>query len=167
MRLPRALALSACLAACEDPLRENAAETLGPEDPGVVEGPLHRPGQPCLVCHDDGRARAFSVAGTVYLSPDSEEPAPGASVLLVDAVEQRFEAVTNCAGNFFVKPEELEPVYPLWVSLRAGAWTIAMDSPVNRDGSCAGCHEPARGPASAGRVYLFSIAGEPAAAGCP
>jgi hypothetical protein len=152
-----ALLLLASLAACGDPVKDAAAKELGPESPGVAEGPLHRPGQPCLVCHDGARARAYSLAGTVYITPDSDHPAAGASVHLVDAGGRRLFAVANCAGNFFVEPEEFAPRYPLWVSLSVGSLEVAMDSPINGEGSCARCHGMAPGPASAGRVYVFPI----------
>src|SRR5262245_59193898 len=97
-------ALAAWLVGCDDPLQERAVEALGPEPFDVPEGPLHRPGQPCVLCHDGEDARAFSVAGTVYLTPDSDTPAAGASVGLVDAKGAGFVAITNCAGNFFVLP---------------------------------------------------------------
>jgi hypothetical protein len=160
------LLVAASPLACGDPVKDLAVEALGPEAPGVPEGPLHRPGQPCLVCHDGATARAYSVAGTVYLAPDAEEPAAGTSVHLIDAEGQRFTAVTNCAGNFFLQPGELDPIYPVWTALRAGTWQIAMESPIHGEGSCAGCHGLAPGPSSAGRVYVFPIAPEPPPAGC-
>lgn len=170
-RRPAALAvlslIAAALVACGDPSKDLAIEALGPESPGVAEGPLHRPGQPCLVCHDGTEARAFSMAGTVYWTPDSDEPAAGASVHLVDALERRFEAITNCNGNFFIMPEEFEPKYPSWVSIGVGSMRIVMDSPINGDGSCARCHGMSPGPESAGRVYVSPIAPEVSAQGCP
>jgi hypothetical protein len=159
--------LAACLVACEDPLKERAVEALGPEALDVPVGPLHRPGQPCVVCHEGEVARAFSLGGTVYIAPDSEEPAPGASVDLVDASGARFEALTNCAGNFFVLPEDFQPVYPLWAALRLGSHEIVMESPIHEDGSCAGCHGMKAGPESAGRVYVFPIAPELIDGRCP
>src|SRR5262245_6092986 len=97
---------AASLLGCGDPVKDLAVDALGPEAPGVPEGPLHRPGQPCLVCHDGGEARAFAMAGTVYLAPDSDLPAPGASVHMADAWGGSAVALANCAGNFFVKPED-------------------------------------------------------------
>jgi hypothetical protein len=159
--------LAAWIVACEDPLKARAVEALGPEALDVPEGPLHRPGEPCVLCHDGDVARAFSLGGTVYVAPDSERPAPGASVALVDASGARFAAITNCAGNFFVLPEDFQPVYPLWAALRLGAHEIVMESPIHEDGSCAGCHGREAGPESAGGVYLFPIAPEPLDEGCP
>lgn len=159
--------LAACLVACQDPLKEREIEAWGAEAADVPIGPLHRPGQPCVACHDGDEARAFSLGGTVYLTADSSEPAVGASVGLVDASGRGFIAVTNCAGNFFVLPEDFQPVYPLWATLRLGAHEIIMESPIHGEGSCAGCHALEAGPSSAGRVYLYPVAPEPAGGGCP
>ena len=160
--------LAASLLACGDRVKDRAIEDLGPESPDVAVGPLHRPGQPCLVCHDGAEARAFSVAGTVYWAPDSDAPAAGAAVRMIDALERPFTAIANCNGNFFVQPGEFDPKYPLWVSVGAGSLEIPMDSPINGDGSCARCHGLTPGPESAGRVYAAPIAPEePSAEGCP
>lgn len=154
--------LTAWLVACQDPGKVRAIEALGPEDIFVPEGPLHRPGQPCVLCHDGEEARAFSLGGTVYMTPDSDMPAAGSSVGLVDASGAGFIASTNCAGNFFVLPEDFQPTYPLWVSLRKEPQEIAMDSPIHGEGSCAGCHGDKSGPESAGRVYMSPLAPLPA-----
>lgn len=158
--------LAMALLGCEDPTRALAVTALGPELEGVTLGPLHRPGQPCLTCHDGATARAFSVAGTVYHALDTESPSPGALVRLADEGGGRFVAAANCAGNFFVSPEDFTPVYPLWVSLSTRTQDIAMDSPINGDGSCAGCHAVTPGPRSPGRVYVFESAAEAPAGEC-
>ena len=64
--------------ACGDPTHDRAVEVLGGEAPGVPEGPLHRPGQPCVTCHgDSGPASGeFSLAGTVYALLIASEPVP-------------------------------------------------------------------------------------------
>ena len=54
-------AAASALAACVDESHELQVQALGAEVPGVPMGPLHRPGQPCLVCHgDQGRRRTSS-----------------------------------------------------------------------------------------------------------
>lgn len=157
----------AALAGCGDPTRDALIETLGGESPGVPIGPLHRPGQPCVVCHDGDAARAFAIAGTVYWTASSKAPAPGTRVDLVDADGGKQFALTNCAGNFFVLPENLEVAYPFWVKLSAGDAEITMDSPVNGDGSCASCHEKTFSARSAGRVYLHDTPPGPPPESCP
>lgn len=145
-----------CLGACSDPVVEDAREALGPETPGVPEGPLHRPGQPCLLCHDGSGPGELemSVAGTVYKYPDGAEPLSGAYVDLIDSKGRKFSAATNCAGNFFVQPADFEPEYPLWTTLRFGGAVVDMSTPIFRDGSCARCHTQPTGPESAGQVYF-------------
>lgn len=161
------LLLGGALAACDDPVRGSEVASLGPEAPAVAPGPLHRPGQPCLVCHDGATAREFSLAGTVFWGPESDLPAPATEVLVIDSAGQELTAVTNCAGSFFVRPEEFEPAFPLWVALRRGDAEIGMDSPVHGEGSCAGCHGLRTGPASAGRVYLHPIEPTTGPGECP
>lgn len=155
------------LLGCGDPLREEASIELGPEVPGIARGPLHRAGQPCLVCHDGGAATAFSVAGTVYRLADADEPASGVVVSLIDARGAEHRAATNCAGNFFVRPGDYSPEFPLWIAIERGEWRQVMDSPVNGDGSCAACHAGDPGPASAGRVFLLPFEVGIEEEGCP
>lgn len=153
--LPNAL-LMAALSSCIDPAREQAIEALGPETPGVREGPLHRSGQPCLLCHDEaGNAPPFSVAGTVYIDAASLKPIEDVTVNLIDPLGGTFSSVTNCAGNFFVRPREYSLQGPIWVNMQREGVFREMDTPVYRDGSCAGCHGDPIGPASAGHVFLI------------
>ena len=154
-----ALGLALCVllaaASCQDPTVESAIAALGPEDRGVSPGPLHRPGQPCVLCHGDGgTARTFVVAGTIYRDKGRPTVAPGAKVLFLDADGHGFTAEANCAGNFYVEPRQWAPRFPLWVTLAAGNYTIDMESRIFRDGSCASCHFEPAGPASAGAVFL-------------
>jgi hypothetical protein len=148
--------LGPLLGACGDPVRERAVDELGPETPGVPEGPLHRPGQPCLLCHSDaGGESPFSLAGTVYLDAATATPIDGVEVHIVDSSGNKFSTVTNCAGNFIAWPADYSPDFPCWVSLRSGNVYREMSSAIYRDGSCAGCHRDPRGPSSAGHVFLI------------
>jgi hypothetical protein len=143
-------------AACSDPVRDQAIAALGDEAPGVEPGPLHRPGQPCLACHGDTHeAPVFSVAGTVYARAQGRVPVAKATVELVDSDAHHFNATTNCAGNFFIRPDEFQPHYPLWVTVAVGSQTLDMESPMFREGSCAVCHSDPKGPASAGHAYFL------------
>ncbi|MDB4983104.1 MAG: uncharacterized protein JWM82_3856 [Myxococcales bacterium] len=140
-----------------DPQHELAVEALGPEDPKVPVGPLHRAGQPCMLCHDLGQdAPPFNIAGTVYRDNLTATPLTDADVLLVDAAANHFTARTNCVGNFYVRVDEFEPVWPFWVTIRQGANDSAMGSPIHRERSCAACHFNPAGPRTAGQVYLTS-----------
>lgn len=154
-----ALFLLGMLSACADPLWQAQVATLGPEQSGTAAGPLHRAGQPCLICHSPtGDAVPLTTAGTVYRDPSAAVPSSGIEVLLIDAARRTYVAHTNCAGNFFVFPSEYQPQLPLWVSLR---YTVSglraqvdMESPMHRDGDCGACHRAAKGPSSAGPVFL-------------
>ena len=149
------LVAAALLGGCGDPVLDAQIAELGSEDPAVPEGPLHRPGQPCLLCHTSpGRAPRFTAAGTVYLRASAQEPAGGIEVRLIDAARRRFVAYTNCAGNFFVSSREYEPELPMWVSLAGQGLRIDMESPMNKNGDCAICHQRDKNPSSAGPVYL-------------
>jgi|CZKU01.1.fsa_nt_gi hypothetical protein len=145
------------VAACGDPAPDSAVAALGPEDAFTPVGPLHRPGQPCLLCHKDGgRAKPFTLAGTVYVNATSRSPPlANAEVFMLDAANAIYSATTNCAGNFFVLPGQFVPSYPVWLTLRAAGAQRDMDTPTYREGSCGACHTATIGPASPGPVYLL------------
>jgi hypothetical protein len=142
-----------------DPVHNEAIADLGPEAPGVGPGPLHRAGQPCLVCHDGSTAGpAMSAGGTVYRVLGDATPLGGASVALRDARGTTFTATTNAAGNFYVAPSSWQPVYPVRVAVAFGGKTATMTTIVGRDGSCASCHVDPKSRISAGPVYLAPVA---------
>lgn len=148
--------LIAILMACADPVLDQAIEALGPEAPGVPKGPLHRPGQPCVLCHSDaGNAPPFLLAGTVYVDAQSLIPIDDVRVDFIDSFGETFSTTTNCAGSFIVRPQEYSPASPIWVSMQREEVLREMETPIYRDGSCAGCHDDPAGPASAGHVYLI------------
>ncbi len=141
-----------------DPVLDDARSALGDEAPGVATGPLHRPGQPCLVCHDGalGDPPAFSVAGTLYLDAQGLVPVPGATLTLLGADMSTSPPVTtNDAGNFFWTSDTYLPPYPIHVSsITVGNVAISMHSHIGAEGSCAGCHVDPPGPDSPGHVYF-------------
>jgi hypothetical protein len=144
-----------------DPLRENAVEALGGEQPGVAPGPLHRPGQPCAVCHsEEGDAPAFVLAGTVFRTPTSG-PLAGATVRFIDATGAQYATRSNCVGNFFVRKAEFDPKRPLWVKIEHEGKSIEMRSAIFREASCAACHEDPPRPDKVGRVYGAEDSGAP------
>lgn len=153
--LVAAAAASLAALAC-DPVRSDAVDALGGNTPGVRNGPLHRPGQPCLLCHDGalGNPQQFSVAGTVYVDADGQTPAENAVVTLTPAKGAAYKTTTNAAGNFYIRPNELTPTYPMQVSVTYNGTSVDMTALVGRDGSCAGCHKSAPGPDSAGPIYI-------------
>jgi hypothetical protein len=146
-----------------DPVHDQAVDALGDEAPGVRRGPLHRPGQPCLRCHDGslGSPPQFTVAGTIYENQQGLTPAVDARVALTDSRGKTFSATTNAAGNFYVEPREFTPTYPMKVAVTYKGLVVKMTSNVGRDGSCAGCHTDPAGPISAGHVFIPADGGTP------
>jgi hypothetical protein len=109
-----------------------------------------------VLCHSDqGGKPVFVLAGTVFISADSPTPIEDVTVNVVDSLGNKFSTITNCAGNFFIRPNEYAPDAPLWVNLQREAVNRDMNTAIYRDGSCASCHYDPRGPASAGHVYLI------------
>jgi hypothetical protein len=157
-----ALALALLCAAC-DPVHDDAIDALGGEAPGVRKGPLHRPGQPCLLCHDGavGDPPKFTVAGTIYVEANDLTPAVGADVHLTSIDGTTFTSTTNAAGNFYVVPQQFTPEYPIKVDVTYGGVTVKMTANVGRDGSCAGCHFDPAGASSPGHIYVPPDGGTP------
>lgn len=149
------------LLACQvDPFVEAQVAALGPEARGVPTGPLHRPNQPCVLCHSaEGVAAGaaetvFSIAGTVYRDAQTTRVLAPVAVFLVDSRGRRSSVQTNCVGNFYLRPVQYEPVFPVWASLKYGsAEPRDMESPIGRDGSCAACHGDPADARAVGHVY--------------
>ena len=141
-----------------DPVTADAVTALGGELPGTRPGPLHRAGQPCLLCHDGelGDPVEFSVAGTLFVSADDKQPASDARVEITAADQTRMTFTTNAAGNFYVEAARYAPAYPLQVSVSYRGQTVTMDSLIGRDGACATCHFDPAGPKSPGHVYAIN-----------
>jgi hypothetical protein len=154
-------AISSTLGSCDapdflqDPLERAKVAALGPEDPAIPVGPLHRAGQPCAVCHRvDGLASPHTASGTVYRDPLDRIAVADVAVTLRDASGRTFTTKTNCAGSFYVKDTEFGPTSPFWVSIQLGEFPWEMSSPIHREASCAACHLDPAGPTSAGHVFL-------------
>jgi hypothetical protein len=154
--------VAAGLAAC-DPVHDQAVAALGPEAAGVPHGPLHRPGQPCTLCHDGalGDPPRFTVAGTVFVTPSSRVPAVGAVVGVTDANGASIQLLANGAGNFYVTPSDYDPAFPLQVNVTgASGGTVTMQTliggngTVEPNGGCATCHVDPAGASSPGHVCL-------------
>lgn len=137
-----------------DPVHDEAQADLGDEAPGVDPGPTHRPGQPCLLCHDGTSAPKWSVAGTIYGVLGSSSPLQNAKVALTDANGSVYTATSNEVGNFWVDDSHWSPTYPVHVAVSLGNVTSTMTTIIGRDGSCAGCHADPASRISVGRVYL-------------
>ncbi len=152
------LGAAALSASCDDPVHDSTIDALGPEDPSVPRGPNHRPGQPCVECHQsEGPASTvFLFGGTVFATQGASNPASGVTVHLTDSNGDMHDVTTNDAGNFWVTPSDWSPTLPVNVSIEdtnAGVGQ-AMNSHIGHAGSCAFCHTPNVGPTSPGPVYV-------------
>jgi hypothetical protein len=155
-------ALLLVVVACSDPVKGAQRSALGPEDPSVPKGEMHRPGQPCFVCHDD-----FAAAGTVY-QEDLVTPFEGATVTLTDAVGSQTTATTNSAGNFIIRKSDWKPTFPIGTYTDGNGNTVygvvvvgsdpnnpaQMITQIGRDLGCNSCHTADRTASSPGPVYI-------------
>ena len=159
MALTAILAVSAATGAllpgCANPVESEEIAALG--DTNVRNGPTHRPGQPCLVCHDGGVSPEFYAAGTVFSTPEEKIGVTGAVVTITDAAGHTEERTTNCAGNFYLDENSTPLQFPLHVEVQCTLpdGTVVrnvMGTRVDRDGACAGCHKDSPSQSSTGRV---------------
>jgi len=160
--------LAACIGTTP---QEEAEQALG--DDSAEEGPTHRPGQPCLVCHGEDHSpggEVFVLAGTVYRRADDVDGLEGAEVEVTEDDGDVFTVRTNRVGTFLVSVGEVDederdegwiglssaPDYPLRVVVRAaGGLEETMRNVIHREGSCAICHDRAGpGATSAGKVFV-------------
>ncbi len=139
---------------CADPVRDDAIAALGPET--SAPGPLHRPGQPCALCHDGSTAPEFAIGGTVFATQGSTDPAVGATVELDDLGGNAIcKTLTNAAGNFFLHAISCNLSGPFKPKVILGDVEADMTSRVGRDRSCATCHKGvARTAKTVEGVYL-------------
>ena len=168
---------------CVDPLKGQQIAELGDEVPGFEEMELHRPGQPCLVCHSDGGPGEpkFSFGGTLFFRPPNGDPAflvEGYTVEILDSKGDTVQATSNACGNFYIELDTFKPAYPVRTEVlgtNAEGKLITnevMTSRIARDGSCASCHLLPANFDSPGEVYVGPIEGvedplPPAEGACP
>jgi hypothetical protein len=155
--------LVAAVALACDPVHSDKVDAIGPDPSGEHNGPRHRAGQECGVCHDGalGDPSEFSVAGTIYVDQAATEAAYGAVVTLTDSKNQTYTLTANEVGNFYVSPKDYAPAYPMQVSVNYSGVNVRMNSVVARGGSCAECHKSPAGPKSAGPVFIPADGGTP------
>jgi len=141
------LAIAALTASCTDPVYDAQIQALGDEAPNVPAGDLHRPGQPCVLCHSStgpASSRQFAMAGTVFntLTPPLKGVG-GVEILMVDSngSSPKNPIFTNSAGNFFVDTQDWpELAFPVKVHIYKEGLRRPMVSHISREPSCAGCH---------------------------
>ncbi len=162
------VALAPVTACTFDPVHQNLVDQLGPEAANIPKGELHRAGQPCVVCHgDEGPANAkFSIAGTVFYGPGTMTngqlfgPLAGTTVYLEDDNQTKFQVTTNCVGNWWVRPQDWQPAFPVLVTIAGptsagGSAQQSMRSHIGREASCGMCHQVASYPTQPGAVVNY------------
>lgn len=160
-------ALLLLLCACGDPLNDGKIAELGDEQEGFPPSDVHRPGQPCVLCHSEygGAEPELSIGGTLFLEPtggDLPVPVEGYTIRIIDSASQIVNLVSNRCGNFFIEKSAFNPAYPLRAELFGPSTGDAtktvqltvMSTRIGRDGSCGSCHSHPASPFSPGVVYL-------------
>ncbi len=168
---------------CEDPYLDNLIEELGEEQNGYAPSEIHRPGQPCVLCHSEyeGAEPILSFGGTLFAEPLGKLPLAmleGYTIRLIDSEQQTKNLPTNRCGNFFITKEEFDPAFPvraeLWGPAAPGSEDIVqlipMSTRIGRDGSCGTCHVHPASPFSPGVVFVpsaYLMAPPEPVTGCP
>lgn len=121
-------------------------------------GPLMRPGQNCLSCHQDGfgdpDAPVFSAAGTVFSSPQSDhcDGVEGAKIFLAAADGTEIELTTNSAGNFWTRePLLAEGPGP---RIEFEGRTLKMNRPLPAVAACNACHSNPPVGGAPGKIFI-------------
>ena len=192
------VALVACVAyggsSCNlDPVHRAGVNNLGGEQADLYppETEFHRPGEPCALCHSAAgpASNTFVLAGTVFWGPDNYQRRVDQAYVRVGGPDKTTKCfVTNCNGNFFVRPEDYPNLkFPLLISVErvnnpGGPGPDAeksikirrMTSHIGREPSCGTCHILGlRDFGSPGQIRMYDTEGEvntampPLAAGCP
>jgi hypothetical protein len=162
------LALGGCIGTSPE---DKARQDLGPDPGGYRNGPEHRAGFACTVCHGDSATPGFVAAGTVYADQTGSAGLSNAAVTLRDADGHEVTATSNRVGNFFfVLGGQVRggngnggnlltaPLkYPLSVRVSSGGQEQRMRGLIWREQSCSACHrgEPSattNGPVFAGMI---------------
>lgn len=147
------IALFSCLGCTAD--ATNDADACGPVD--TTPGPLMRPGENCLSCHQDGfgeDAPEFSAAGTVFGSLDSGscEGVEGVKVFLTAEDGSEIELVTNSVGNFYTTEPLMEEGPGPRIEFEGKSISMGRDLPSIP--ACNACHSDSPVGGALGKIYL-------------
>ena len=147
-----------------DPVHDKLVASLGPET--TSPGPTHRPGEPCLACHDGTGPASTKLAmgGTIYLQQGKPDPLAGAEVDLLDlAGNVVCTTTTNSAGNFYWAANACAVPMPAKAKIsRMTSDPMAPDvaemvTRIGRQTSCATCHQgDMLGPTNVEKIYLLT-----------
>jgi hypothetical protein len=160
--LTTTVVVAALGASCSDPVLDDTIDEQGNETANIPKGELHRAGQRCVVCHQDGGEAGdspFTLAGTIFAQPNKQIGVDRAEIRLTDSDGTKHLVKTNCVGNFFVRPSEWQPKFPILVEVFKNGVRRRMTGPIGREADCSGCHvlsiPPADPFSQVPHVYLF------------
>ena len=120
---------------------------------GDEESPLMHPGGNCIDCHSENEGPDFTIAGTVYSTPDAktdEFGVNGAKIVIIDAANKVLEMTTNEAGNFF-SWEKIKMPFTAKVVYMGKELAMPAQQSI---GNCALCHTSAKGNGTPGRIVI-------------
>lgn len=142
------ISLAGCSAEVED--------RCGPVN--ETPGPMMRPGQNCLRCHQEGfgeeDAPVFSAAGTIFDSAEAEhcDGVEGVKVYLMGADGQEIELTTNAAGNFWTRAP-LMPEGP-GPRIEFEDRSIEMQRALPTTPACNACHDNPPVGGAPGKIFV-------------
>jgi hypothetical protein len=164
-----------------DPVHRAGVNNLGDEQGDLYppETEFHRPGEPCALCHSKAGPATdseFVLGGTVFWGPDRYDRRVDKAYVRLGGPEKTTRCfVTNCNGNFYVRPDDYKNLkFPLLVSVErtnnpGGAGPDdeksikirRMTSHIGREPSCATCHILGlRDFASPGQIRMYDSESE-------
>lgn len=157
-RLTTILAVASVLGltACGGSDEENLGSSCDAID--TTPGPMMRPGENCLSCHQDGfgdeEAPEFSAAGTVFASVDSEhcDGVQGVKVFLTAIDGSEVELVTNEVGNFWTTEPLMEEGPGPRLEFEGRSVSMGRDLPTIP--ACNACHSDDPVGGASGKIYI-------------
>ena len=101
-----------------------------------------KPGDDCLMCHQQGGATPFTFAGTLYSDGVGTMPVAGATIYVEDAGGNIATAVTHGQGNFFSTTAFVTYPARTFASLcpDVTAMTGVVDTFTGANCNTSGCH---------------------------
>lgn len=120
------------------------------------DGPTMNPGRACIACHQnsgDDDAPSFAFAGTVMGGVHDDDLCRGVEGVTVEILDRDdvsvAQAMTNAAGNFFLRDPE---VRPFRVRLQYQGRTREMFGHQDAVGDCMACHTAEGQSGAPGRI---------------
>lgn len=125
--------------------------TSGKTIPTTTHGSTMRPGEACINCHGPSADTTFTLAGTIYPTPNEPDDCVGATtanVVVIDANGTSHTYNPSSSGNFYTEDDVPGPFTVMVVN---GATTKQMKTPIS-NGDCNSCHTANPQPGQPGRI---------------